>query len=196
MSPARAVLPGRGSRFGALSAVMNNVGALALLMPLAIRLAQRDGPTPGQVLMPLAFGSILGGVATLIGEPPNLIVSGFRVAERGEGFARFDFAPVGVAVALAGLAFIGLAARFLVPARCRDRGLRHRRPPDRGADPRGQARRGEGGDPLGRGRAGRDRRPAGGRDRRSIGRDAAAGLDLTGPASRRRGAFAPSLVTR
>ena len=95
MSPARAVLPGRGSRFGALSAVMNNVGALALLMPLAIRLAQRDGPTPGQVLMPLAFGSILGGVATLIGTPPNLIVSGFRVAERGEGFARFDFCAGG-----------------------------------------------------------------------------------------------------
>lgn len=128
---ARAVLPGQQSRLGAgwpavtllaalaagLSAVMNNVGALALLMPLAIRLAQRDGLAPGQVLMPLAFGSILGGMTTLIGTPPNLIVSGFRAAEAGAGFAMFDFAPVGMAVALAGLCFIGVAARFLVPAR-------------------------------------------------------------------------------
>ncbi|WP_137126249.1 SLC13 family permease [Roseomonas sp. HF4] len=128
---ARAVLPGQGARLGrgwpaaamlallaaVLSAFMNNVGALALLMPLAIRLAARDGLPPGQVLMPLAFGSILGGMTTLIGTPPNLIVSGFRAAERGEGFAMFDFAPVGLAVAAAGLLFVAAFARFLVPAR-------------------------------------------------------------------------------
>ncbi len=100
-----------------LSAVMNNVGALALVMPLAIRHAARSGLAPGQVLMPLAFGSILGGMTTLIGTPPNLIVSGFRAVERGAGFAMFDFTPVGFSVALAGLAFIGAFARWLVPIR-------------------------------------------------------------------------------
>jgi di/tricarboxylate transporter len=128
---ARAALPGPEARLGQgwpavamlallaalLSAFMNNVGALALLMPLGIRIAQRDGLPPGQVLMPLAFGSILGGMTTLIGTPPNLIVSGFRAAERGEGFAMFDFAPVGLAVAAAGLLFVATFARFLVPAR-------------------------------------------------------------------------------
>lgn len=100
-----------------LSAVMNNVGALALLMPLALRLARRSGLPSGRVLMPLAFASILGGMTTLVGTPPNLIVSGFRAAEQGQGFVMFDFTPVGLAVALAGLVFIGVFARFLVPER-------------------------------------------------------------------------------
>ena len=89
-----------------LSGFMNNVGALALLMPVAIQVAQRLDLTPGQVLMPLAFGTILGGMTTLIGTPPNLIVSSFR-AQNGSGpFAMFDFSPVGVAVAVAGVLFI------------------------------------------------------------------------------------------
>jgi di/tricarboxylate transporter len=100
-----------------LSAMMNNVGALALLMPVALRLASRSGLAAGRVLMPLAFGSILGGMTTLIGTPPNLIVSGFRAAAQGQGFGMFDFTPVGLAVALAGLVFIGLFARWLVPER-------------------------------------------------------------------------------
>ena len=102
-----------------LSAFMNNVGALALLMPIAIQLAAREGLPPGRVLMPLAFGSILGGMTTLIGTPPNLVVSGFRARESGAGFAMFDFAPVGVAVAVAGVVFVVIAARWLVPARDR-----------------------------------------------------------------------------
>ncbi len=128
---ARAVLPSPDSVLGrgwmaatllaalaaALSAVMNNVGALALLMPVALRLAAREGMAPGQVLMPLAFGSILGGMTTLIGTPPNLIVSGFRAAEGGTGFGMFDFTAVGLAVTVAGLGFLALAARFLVPKR-------------------------------------------------------------------------------
>ena len=124
---ARAVLPrdaGRVSSMAALmglgavlSGFMNNVGAMALLMPVAVQLSDRLGMTPGQVLMPLAFGTILGGMTTLIGTPPNLIVSGFR-AEAGLGhFAMFDFAPVGVAVALAGVAFVALVGWRLVPAR-------------------------------------------------------------------------------
>jgi di/tricarboxylate transporter len=100
-----------------LSGFMNNVGAMALLMPVAITLSQRLDLTPGQVLMPLAFGTILGGMTTLIGTPPNLIVSGFR-AEAGMGsFSMFDFTPVGLAVALAGVLFVALVGWRLVPAR-------------------------------------------------------------------------------
>ncbi len=109
-----AVLMGLGAL---LSGFMNNVGAMALLMPVAVQLSERLELTPGQVLMPLAFGTILGGMTTLIGTPPNLIVSGFR-AEAGLGhFAMFDFAPVGVAVAVLGVAFVALIGWRLVPAR-------------------------------------------------------------------------------
>ncbi|MCH8489447.1 MAG: anion permease, partial [Oceanicaulis sp.] len=99
-----------------LSGFMNNVGAMALLMPVAVRLASRFDMPPGQVLMPLAFGTILGGMTTLIGTPPNLIVSGFRADLTGEGFAMFDFSAVGVAVAVVGVVFVLLASRWLVPA--------------------------------------------------------------------------------
>jgi len=103
-----------------LSAFMNNVGALALLMPVGLRLAGRLGLPPGKVLMPLAFASILGGMTTLIGTPPNLIVSGFRAGQAGgSSFAMFDFSPVGVAVAAAGLVFVLGLGRWLVPARDR-----------------------------------------------------------------------------
>ena len=100
-----------------LSAFMNNVGALALLMPIALQIASRLELTPGRLLMPLAFGTILGGMTTLIGTPPNLIVSSFR-AQLGDGpFAMFDFSPVGVTVALAGVLFISLLGWRLVPKR-------------------------------------------------------------------------------
>ncbi len=124
---ARAILPRQSGRAGSmlalmglgalLSGFMNNVGAMALLMPVAVQLAHRLDLTPGQVLMPLSFGTILGGMTTLIGTPPNLIVSGFR-AELGAGpFAMFDFAPVGAAVAVLGVAFVALVGWRLVPAR-------------------------------------------------------------------------------
>jgi len=100
-----------------LSGFMNNVGALALLMPLALQVASRQQMPPGRVLMPLAFGSILGGMTTLIGTPPNLIVSGFR-AQTGMGsFGMFDFTPVGLAVAIGGVLFVALIGWRLVPAR-------------------------------------------------------------------------------
>ncbi len=100
-----------------MSAFMNNVGALALLIPVAIQIAARQNLPPGRLLMPLAFGSIFGGMTTLIGTPPNLIVSGFR-AESGAGtFAMFDFTPVGVAVAGAGILFITLIGWRFVPER-------------------------------------------------------------------------------
>ncbi len=124
---ARRVLPAKGGMVTSLAALtglgallsgfMNNVGAMALLMPVAVQLAGRLKLTPGQVLMPLAFGTILGGMTTLIGTPPNLIVSGFRQQQGMGGFAMFDFAPVGVSVAVAGVAFIVLIGWRLVPAR-------------------------------------------------------------------------------
>jgi Trk K+ transport system NAD-binding subunit len=103
-----------------LSGFMNNVGALALLMPIALQVANRLGFPPGRILMPLAFGSILGGMTTLIGTPPNLIVSGFRVEATGTSFSMFDFAPVGVPVAVAGLVFLALIGWRLVPTRDRE----------------------------------------------------------------------------
>lgn len=100
-----------------LSAFMNNVGALALLMPVALQIAAKQELPPGKVLMPLAFGSILGGMTTMIGTPPNLIVAGFR-EETGMGsFAMFDFTPVGVVVAGVGVLFIALLGWRLVPTR-------------------------------------------------------------------------------
>ena len=100
-----------------LSGFMNNVGAMALLMPLAIQLARRLDIAPGQVLMPLAFGTILGGMTTLIGTPPNLIVSAFRAQSGSGSFDMFDFTPVGLAVAVAGVAFVALIGWRLVPVR-------------------------------------------------------------------------------
>ena len=100
-----------------MSGFMNNVGAMALLMPIAVQLSNRLDLTQGQILMPLAFGTILGGMTTLVGTPPNLIVSGFR-EEAGLGaFGMFDFAPVGVAVAVLGVIFTATIGWRLVPAR-------------------------------------------------------------------------------
>lgn len=102
-----------------LSAFMNNVGALALLMPIGIQVAKTHNIPIGRVLMPLAFGSILGGMTTLIGTPPNLIVAGFREELTGSSFTMFDFSPVGLVVAVSGLVFVLITSRWLVPARAR-----------------------------------------------------------------------------
>ncbi|HUE44704.1 MAG TPA: SLC13 family permease, partial [Aestuariivirgaceae bacterium] len=99
-----------------LSGFMNNVGALALMLPVALRNAYRGGYPPALSLMPLAFASLLGGMVTLIGTPPNLIIAAFRARETGEPFAMFDFAPVGGAVALAGLVYIVFFGWRLLPA--------------------------------------------------------------------------------
>ena len=100
-----------------LSAFMNNVGALALLMPVAIQMSAKLELPPGKVLMPLAFGSILGGMTTLIGTPPNLIVSEFRATTGAGVFHMFDFTPVGISVAILGTVFVGLVGWRLVPTR-------------------------------------------------------------------------------
>ncbi|MCK5276091.1 MAG: SLC13 family permease, partial [Alphaproteobacteria bacterium] len=100
---------------GALSAVMNNVGALALLMPAALQSAARAARSPALLLMPLSFGSILGGLVTLIGTPPNIIIATYRGDTTGESFGMFDFTPVGGAAAVAGILFVALIGWRLVP---------------------------------------------------------------------------------
>ena len=100
-----------------LSGIMNNVGALALLLPVAMRLAREHDTSPSLLLMPLAFGSLLGGLTTLIGTPPNIIIASYRGSVTGETFGMFSFSPVGAVVALAGLALILLLGWRLVPQR-------------------------------------------------------------------------------
>ncbi|MDX1498593.1 MAG: SLC13 family permease [Woeseiaceae bacterium] len=99
-----------------LSAVMNNVAALALLMPLDLQAAKKSGRSAAMSLMPLSFASILGGMVTLIGTPPNIIVAEFRADALGAPYAMFDFAPVGLACAVVGVAYVALAGWRLLPA--------------------------------------------------------------------------------
>ncbi len=102
---------------GVLSAFMNNIGVAALMLPVVMDVARRTGRPPSRLLMPLAFGSLLGGLTTLIGTPPNLLVSEALRASGGEPFGLFDFAPVGGAVMLAGVLFFALVARHWLPQR-------------------------------------------------------------------------------
>lgn len=102
---------------GVLSAFMNNVAALALLMPVDIQTARKAGRAPGLSLMPLSFATILGGMATLIGTPPNIIIASFREEAVGEPFGMFDFAPVGGITAIVGLIFVALIGWRLIPQR-------------------------------------------------------------------------------
>lgn len=106
-----------GAVGGILSAFMNNVAALALLMPVDIQTARKAGRQPGLSLMALSFATILGGMVTLIGTPPNIIIASIRQESLGEPFRMFDFAPVGGIVAIAGLAFVALVGWRLIPAR-------------------------------------------------------------------------------
>ena len=96
-----------------LSAFVKNVGALAILMPIVFQQARRAGTPASAVLMPLAFGSLLGGLMTLIGTSPNVIVSRMREELLGEPFTMFDFLPVGAGIALAGVTFLAFGYRLL-----------------------------------------------------------------------------------
>ena len=102
---------------GVLSAFMNNVAALALLMPVDVQTARKAKRSPGISLMPLSFATILGGMATLIGTPPNIIIASIREESLGEPFKMFDFAPVGGITAIAGLLFVALIGWRLIPQR-------------------------------------------------------------------------------
>ena len=103
-----------------LSAVMNNVAALALLMPLDMQAAAKAKRSPALSLMPLSFASILGGMITLIGTPPNIVIAEYRASVLGEAYSMFDFAPVGLAVAIVGVAYVALIGWRLIPAARRE----------------------------------------------------------------------------
>jgi di/tricarboxylate transporter len=98
-----------------LSALMNNVAALALLMPVDMQAANKAGRSPSLSLMPLSFASILGGMITLIGTPPNIVIAEFRGEALGEPYKMFDFAPVGLACAIVGVAYVALIGWRLLP---------------------------------------------------------------------------------
>ena len=97
-----------------LSMFCKNVGALAIFMPVAMQLSRRTGTSPASLLMPMSFASLLGGLVTLIGTSPNIIVSQIRQQVSGHPFGMFDYAPVGLVIAVVGLVFLGFGYR-LVP---------------------------------------------------------------------------------
>ncbi|WP_019217654.1 SLC13 family permease [Legionella tunisiensis] len=100
-----------------MSAFMNNVGALGLMMPIAIQSFIKQQKSPSIILMPIAFSSVLGGMMTVIGTPPNLLISSYREETIGAPYHMFDFMPVGLAIAFFGVLFISLIGWKLVPIR-------------------------------------------------------------------------------
>ena len=98
-----------------LSAFMNNIGVAALMLPVVVEVARRTRIAPSRLLMPLAYSTLLGGLMTLIGTPPNLLISESMVLNGYEPFELFDFTPLGGAVMVIGVAFVALVGRFLLP---------------------------------------------------------------------------------
>ncbi len=102
---------------GTMSAFMNNIGACAILFPAVMGIARQTGISPSKLLIPLSFGSLMGGLVTLIGTPPNLLVSMALEAHGYEGFKIFDFAPTGIPILIAGILFMVFVGRWLLPSR-------------------------------------------------------------------------------
>lgn len=108
-----------------LSAFMNNIGVAALMLPVVVDVARRTGIAASRLLMPLAYSTLLGGLMTLIGTPPNLLISESMVLGGYEPFALFDFTPLGGAVMVVGVLFVVIAGRFLLPKISAERGGKH-----------------------------------------------------------------------
>ncbi len=104
------------------SGFMNNVGALALFLPVTVALAKRKSTHPGSMLMPVSFASLLGGTVTLIGTPPNIIISAYREQYTGTAFSMFDFTPVGLAVTFVGVFYLAFVGWRFLPVRKVKRG--------------------------------------------------------------------------
>lgn len=100
-----------------LSTATKNVGALAIMMPVALQVARRTGTSPGRLLMPMSFGALLGGLVTLVGTAPNIIVSQVREQILGKPFGMYDYAPVGLALAAMGVLFLSFAYKMLPKGR-------------------------------------------------------------------------------
>ena len=111
-----------------LSAFMNNIGVAALMLPVVIEVARRTRIAPSRLLMPLAYSTLLGGLMTLIGTPPNLLISESMVLNGYAPFELFDFTPLGGAVMVIGVLFVAFAGRFLLPRKkaARDRHVSQR----------------------------------------------------------------------
>jgi len=99
-----------------LSAFMNNIGVAALMLPVVMDIARQTRRSPSRLLMPLAYGSLLGGLTTMVGTPPNLLVSDALREFGYKPFGLFDFTPVGVVVALAGIVFVAFVGRRWLPS--------------------------------------------------------------------------------
>jgi di/tricarboxylate transporter len=102
---------------GGLSAFMNNIGVAALMLPVVVDIARRTEISPSRLLMPLAFGTLLGGLTTMIGTPPNLLISGALVEAGLPAFGLFDFAPVGLGAMFVGITFVAFYGRKILPHR-------------------------------------------------------------------------------
>jgi di/tricarboxylate transporter len=113
MKTAGAQIAVLGTIVAVLSAFTKNIGALATFLPVAVQISRRNGYSPSRVLMPLSFAALLGGLITLIGTSPNIVVSRLRQELVGQPFAMFDFAPVGIGITLLGLVFLALGWRLL-----------------------------------------------------------------------------------
>ena len=98
-----------------LSAFMNNIGVAALMLPVVVEVARRTGVAASRLLMPLAYSTLLGGLMTLIGTPPNLLISESMLLGGHEPFGLFDFTPLGGAVMVIGVVFVVIGGRFLLP---------------------------------------------------------------------------------
>lgn len=101
---------------GGLSAFMNNIGVAALMLPVVVDIARRTDIPASRLLMPLAFGSLLGGLTTLIGTPPNILIAGALTAAGQESFSMFDFSPVGLGAMVIGTLFVAFLGRYILPA--------------------------------------------------------------------------------
>lgn len=101
----------------ALSAIINNVAAIVILMSLDIEAAKKAGRSPSLSLMPLSYATIFGGMITLIGTPSNIVIAQFRQDALGKPYGMFDFAPVGLVCAAVGIAFVALVGWRLIPQR-------------------------------------------------------------------------------
>lgn len=99
------------------SAFINNIGATAMLMPVVVTIARKTRISPSKLLIPLAFGSLMGGVCTLIGTPPNILMNTLLQEYSGESFSMFDFTPVGAVIVVAGTLYMAFVGRFFLPKR-------------------------------------------------------------------------------
>ena len=108
-----------------LSAFMNNIGVAALMLPVVVEVARRTRISPSRLLMPLAYATLLGGLMTMIGTPPNLLISEAMTQNGYQPFALFDFTPIGGAIMVVGVAFVALVGRFLLPKTKSERSKHH-----------------------------------------------------------------------